>query len=276
MTQLRDSDFEFFMPAGLTKGRKVKTEKNPLDEWRVGGLASTEHQDLDDERLMQKGIELSYLESGWGVFNWNHEKGPENLLGPVDYVEQLSKGLWSEGYLWQHQDRAKTVFNIFKSVPEGAPSPLGFSVQGKVRQRDDNGNIAKCLIRAVAITHCPVNQHTYADLLKTYEDDYQCLTPHEENCTCPACVAKALDVGTSNPPVGADALRTESLEKDVKKKRKKKRKGRGYRDIEKSLRSGISKSQALELVLSKRPNYTRDAAESFIDWLWATMEKGVL
>lgn len=276
--ELVDHSFEFFMPAGLTKGHKVKTESNPLTDWRVGGVASTEDRDLEGERIMQKGIDLSYMNSGWGVFNWNHEKGPQNLLGPIDYIENLRKGLWTEGYLWKHKPTAQEVFGILSSVPEGEKSPLGFSVQGKVRARSDNGNIAKCLIREVAITHCPVNQATYTDLLKTFEDDYVCETPNAEHCSCPACVAKALEVTHANPPMsGGDVLRAESLECDIKdKKKKKRRKRRSIVELTDGMvAKSITKSQVVELVQSRRPEYTRAAAERFVEWLFAYTREGV-
>jgi hypothetical protein len=266
-------DFDFFMPVGLVKSRKVQTPSAPLDEWRIGGIASTEDEDLDGERVIQKGIDLGYLDSGWGIFNWNHRKDPDEFLGPIDHVEKLSKGLWTEGYLWQDVDRARHVHNVLTSVPPGAKSPFGFSVQGKAFLRR-NGNLVKSMVREVALTHCPINQHTYADLLKSFEGKKQCKSPGCSECgECGACgnVAKTLSAGYQDPPrSGGNALRRESL-LGGKDKRARKRRKRGLKDVT-SFGKSMSRSDAVSLLLRRRPGLTRVNAEQVIDHVLATKE----
>jgi hypothetical protein len=242
-------DFEFWMPTTLVRSRSGQAPEK-LKDWRIGGIASTLAKDLDGEIIHQDGIDLGYLNSGWGNFNWNHQSGPDNLLGPIDYVEKCKGGLWTEGYLWKHVAKAQEIYDILRSVPEGDKSPLGFSVQGKVSLRH-NGNILKSLVRQVAVTDCPINQQTYADLLKAYEPSFRCLSPASEVCECEACLAKALDPGTQNPPVsGGDVLRTESLESGKTRKRKKR-----------SIKAQTYElGKAAELVMQKRPNLSTEQA----------------
>ena len=202
-------DFAFWMPTALVRSRQSAAPTS-LKEWRIGGIASTQATDLEKEVVHQKGIDLDYMKSGWGTFNWNHKDGPNNLLGPIDYVEKSDDGLWVEGYLWKHVTKSQEIYDILSSVPENEKSPLGFSIQGKILQRQ-NGNILKSTVREVAVTHCPINQGTYTDILKAYEGSCRCLSPHSEVCDCEACTAKALDPGTHAGEERSQAAALESL-----------------------------------------------------------------
>src|SRR4051812_19657719 len=69
----KDEKFSVVIPATI--------EKSEEGDWRVFGLASTPKRDLQGEVVSLKGLDLSPIEKGRGVFNFDHKKGPENTIG---------------------------------------------------------------------------------------------------------------------------------------------------------------------------------------------------
>ncbi len=164
---MSEKDFKFYMPLELTKGEKEE------DQWEVKGIASTPDEDLQGETVDQNGLDISMLKAGRGVFNWDHQKGPENILGQIedaDFIEQEGKKcLMVKGYLFKHQERSKAFYNILKSLKKGAGPRVHLSIEGKILQRDfaNNKAIKKARIDKVALTMDPVNPYTYAELVKS-------------------------------------------------------------------------------------------------------------
>lgn len=164
----KEKHFQFHVPVELTKG---KTE----DEWRIKGIASTPDQDLQGEEVDQDGLDISILQAGRGLFNFDHQKGPENVLGQIEDAKFVNangkKALEVEGYLFKHQDRAKAFHNIMRSVKKSNGPRVHLSIEGKVLQRDmsNTKRIKKARIEKVALTLDPVNPYTYADLCKSLE-----------------------------------------------------------------------------------------------------------
>jgi hypothetical protein len=164
----KDVSFKFYTPVEL-----IKAEKDGQEVWQIQGIASTDDQDLQGESIDQNGLDISVLKAGRGLFNWDHQKGPENILGQIedaDFVDHNGKkALMVKGYLFQHQERAKAFYNILKSLKKGSGSRVHFSVEGKIIARDlqDQKNIKKARIDKVALTLDPVNPFTYAQLVKS-------------------------------------------------------------------------------------------------------------
>src|SRR5690348_8997451 len=103
MAVMAEKDFKFYVPLEL-----VKSEKDGEDEWQIKGIASTPDEDLQGETVDQSGLDIGLLKAGRGLFNFDHQKGPENVLGQIEdaeFVDQDGKRcLMVKGYLFKHQD----------------------------------------------------------------------------------------------------------------------------------------------------------------------------
>ena len=76
---MKEIDFKLWMPIQL-----IKSQSGSEEQVRIGGVAATEAEDLEGETLLMKGMDISYLKSGKGVFNWNHGNKPGDIVGRID------------------------------------------------------------------------------------------------------------------------------------------------------------------------------------------------
>jgi hypothetical protein len=154
-------DFKFIVPAEITKSKD--------GEWRVSGLASTSSVDRQGEVILPDGIDATPIAKGKGFFNFDHDNSPENTIGALDGYKKTANGMYVEGRLFKNHTRAKAVYEIMSSLNKGDKGRVGMSVEGKVIERcSKNPSIIKrCLIKNVALTLNPVNQDTYADIVKS-------------------------------------------------------------------------------------------------------------
>ena len=236
------NDFKFVIPAEITKGKD--------GEWRVAGIASTSSIDRQGEVIIPEGIDATPIAKGKGFFNWDHDNSPENTVGVLDSYKKGSGGMYVEGRLFKNHTRAKAVYEIMSSLNKGDTGRVGMSVEGKVIERDPNNPsiIRRCLIKNVALTMNPVNQDTYADIVKSMagdaEVDFQSEGKPQDISVQPvdvvksdeptftttqvlSIIEKALSIGAGNAQApaamtGGDALGKESMDKDKKKKKLKK------------------------------------------------------
>jgi hypothetical protein len=237
---MEKDDFKFIIPAELTKGAD--------GEWKVAGLASTSSVDRQGEIIMPSGIDATPIAKGKGFFNWDHDNSPENTVGVLDSYRKSDNGMYVEGRLFKNHTRAKAVYEIMTSLNKGDAGRIGMSVEGKVLERDaKNPSIIKrCLIKNVALTMSPVNQDTFADIVKSMsasDIDFESVgnngetlatagQPKTDEATFTASqvvemISKALSLSSAAPVApaersGGDALATESLDKDKKKVKMKK------------------------------------------------------
>lgn len=235
----KDRKFNVTIPASIQKGDD--------GEWRVFGLASTPNRDQQGEVVDLKGLDLSPIEKGRGIFNFDHKKGPENTIGVIDTYKKDNEGLYLGGYLFKEHDRAKAIQQIMTSFSKSDRGRMGMSVEGIIKQRNgkDGKTISKAVIHSCALTMNPVNTDTYASLIKSlsgaeveFEGDSlgTDLIPEEVEGSnrndgkltftpeqVVDLVQKALSVGngyaTSTPGErsGGDALAQEDLDKEPKK-----------------------------------------------------------
>lgn len=232
---LPSNDFSFIIPADLEKGAD--------GEWRIRGLASTEKTDQQGEIILQKGIDVTPIDRRKGLINFDHAKGPENCIGLLDGYQKTAQGLVVEGRLFKNHTKAKAVYEIMSSLSKGDRGRVGLSVEGKILRRNaaNPSIIEKCQINAVAVTLNPVNQDTFADLVKSmaesevdFESTDNLNEVPESNTTEPtfstaqvlAIMHKALGAGAPGLKAPADrsggeALALESLDSDKKKKKAK-------------------------------------------------------
>lgn len=158
------------------------TKDDALAEWRFGGIASAESVDVDGDSLLRKNLDISYLQKR-GYVNWDHSRDPLNQLGyctkaevvSVDQLPELesllgiplekSASIYVEGVLYKHNPRAKEVFDLLKSIPEGQEGSLGLSVEGGMIRAEDGG-VKRAMVRGIAITPAPTHPDTLCRLMK--------------------------------------------------------------------------------------------------------------
>lgn len=213
----------------------VELRKTDEGDWRIRGLASTEGVDLQGEVVKQDGLDISALQQGFGLFNFDHEKGPENLIGAIDKAEKSSNGLMVEGYLFKHQPRAVAFYNVLNSLKEKDRHRVKMSIEGKIIKRaGDNGKIiANAKVDKVALTVDPVNTETYVEICKSLsaiengsedvEDSKPVITDNSRlrNFIKLRILFKALQAGigyTGAPSdmSGGGVLTSESLDREIK------------------------------------------------------------
>lgn len=161
---LSPNGFEFWVPLTLEKSQdKTKDGKR----W-IEGIASTENLDLQNEIVLQSGIDTSYFLKH-GYFNNDHKPGFENKVGQPTECKITKKGLWVKGYLFKNHKVADAIWELANSLEaSGSTRKLGFSIQGKVLRRRGK-TIVKCWIQDVAITAAPINTNTWLDVVKSLD-----------------------------------------------------------------------------------------------------------
>lgn len=140
---------KFFIPADLEKSSSE-------GEMRIRGLASTPDLDRDNQSILQEGLDISDFVD-YGFFNDDHNN--DIILGypDKDKTKITSEGLYVEGTLLPTR-RGKELWETAIALQNSNTNRrLGFSVEGKVLKKDDQGHIQKAKIYNVAITANPVN-----------------------------------------------------------------------------------------------------------------------
>lgn len=158
---VKESNFNVFIPIDL-----IKASPNSDLPWRIGGIAATDSKDIEGENIVMDGLDTSYLSSGRAVFNWNHGSDPSDIVGEIDIFKKSNNDLYVEGFLYKGVKKAKEIYDLMKTMAATSKRRLGFSVEGKIREKEDN-TIVKSWVKAIAITHEPVNSMTFADLIKS-------------------------------------------------------------------------------------------------------------
>ena len=195
---MKSSDvFSFCLPFDVLKS----TDANS-DEWRIGGYASTSSEDRQGDEIVQKGLDYDdFVNYGW--FNFDHHN--DQILGypDKDKCKIDSHGFYVEGTLLKGVEIAKNMWETALALQKsGANRKLGFSVEGKVLQRNALGKIVKAKIYNVAITPNPVNTScTWDALVKSF-------TTNKDD------IDKALEAGHGD--ASGSAIVPESLESAFK------------------------------------------------------------
>jgi hypothetical protein len=202
---VEESKFELYADLELEKSA-IEDETKP---WIVKGFASVEIPDLDDEVLLVKGMDISFMENG-GLMNWNHMKGAAYVIGEITKAQKIldktPPRLYVEGELYKNQQEARNVYNLMKAIPESSSRKMKMSIEGSARHRVGK-RIVKSIMRNVALTMQPINPLAFAMLAKG-----MCAHPEDEECIgCGKCVTKSVDV-TSQLTGGKSPLVKEDLE----------------------------------------------------------------
>lgn len=197
--------FNFWLPiSAIQKAASTEAEAKDGKRW-IQGLASTEDRDLQDETVLQNGIDHSYFLKH-GYINDDHKSGPENKVGEPTECRLTKAGLWIKGFLYKGHARADYWWEFLNALDQsGSTRKVGFSIQGKIVRREGK-SILKCWLQDVAITAAPVNTSTWAEIVKSLRGERWCTHPWkslEKSCKgCPGestCAAeqeeKALSAG---------------------------------------------------------------------------------
>lgn len=201
------NDLNFFIPAEIDLMKSTDSE----DKRIIRGYASNSGRDRQDEEIVQKGLDISnFINFGW--FNYDHDNSKIVGYPDKDRTGINSKGFYVEGYLLKGLPLAEYIWDLAISLKKSqAPRKLGFSVEGKVLDKTEDGRILKARVYNVAITPNPVNPTaTWDAVIKSF--------------TSPADIVGE----TSNPGMSAgytfnlnedsngSVLKPESLEESLK------------------------------------------------------------
>lgn len=243
MIQTADIPFKFEVPFEVWH----KSGAKPGEERRIGGIISTEDKDRQGEIVLQRGLDFSeFVDNGW--FNDNHSKATTDIVGHPTLCERRTADgkpcHYVEGYLLEGHEPADKIWSLANALAKTGRR-LGFSIEGSVQRRagPTGATIAKAKVREVAITRCPVNTATGLEILakslaaaESEGDDWR----------------RALSAGqaVSNPGIAPGqgfALRTESLERDPKRKRK------------------LTRAAAREFIMKRYRGMTKAFADRIVD-----------
>jgi len=232
--------FKFFVEADVDFVKSDSSEGRRV----IRGYASTNTNDRQGESLVQKGLDIAeFVTNGW--LNYDHDNSI--ILGyPTVNTHIDDKGLWVEGELLKGVPMADKLWDLAVALKKSnAPRKLGFSVEGKVLERKGN-SILKAKIYNCALTPNPVNTDaTWDAVVKSFRPDSD------------IDVSKGLSAGYATSPetqTNGGALRTESLESDLKRLAEKLDDTTYWSEVRKNLANGgtISKGEmVVYLQLSK-------------------------
>ncbi len=155
---LEHDNFFVWSPVDATLIEKSERAGVDVEATRpIGGWCSTQELDRQDEVVVAKGLDFTEFVS-FGYFNDNHRQDTAAVLG-YPRVARLEKSRWwTEGNLLPGYPPADRIWELAKALAKsGAPRSLGFSIEGKVLERDGGNRIVRAKVRNVAITNAPVN-----------------------------------------------------------------------------------------------------------------------
>ena len=239
-----------------------KSDDDSHNSRQILGIMSSQSQDRQGEKVISKGLNFNdFMQHGH--FNDNHSQETSAVVGypeKITYHEDLSEfnpklsgieGWTCKGYILKGTKRADGIWELAKALGQTPDRRLGFSIEGKVERRIDK-TIKSARIRNLAITNSPVNTDAQWNILEKsfYDRDI---------------AEKAMTAGTATTPQAQSnggALRSESLDSDVKEIRKKREKL-----LERALMFD-DLVKAMDFVLEKRPDFDDEAAAYFITHLF--------
>lgn len=155
---LDNDDFIVWTPVDTSAIEKAERSGEDVEVTRpIGGWCSTENLDRQDEVVVARGLDFSEFVA-FGYFNDNHRQDTSSVLGYPRVAKLVKSRWWTEGNLLVGYPPADRVWELAKALRKSrAPRNLGFSIEGKVLERDGGNKIVRAKVRNVAITNAPVN-----------------------------------------------------------------------------------------------------------------------
>lgn len=180
----------FFVELDISKAKKNSNTiiEDKYDNMILEGLASDNSTD-DEGEIMEPGGFILDRFLKFGLINLDHlpTRSPINktrfwIGEPLE--AKINKGkFWLKCKLWKKSPEARAFYDKALEMQEsGSTRKPGFSIEGKALERDPMNpkRVTKLLITNVALTMCPVNSNSYADIVKGRQSqDY---IEHEFEC----------------------------------------------------------------------------------------------
>jgi hypothetical protein len=137
----------------------------------IEGILSTSNEDSSGEEVLLKGMDISYLNSGYAQLNWWHlgKQNPAMVVGLIDKAEKINNDteLYYKGHLFSKVEAAKAVKNLMESLEEEGKH-LGASVEGAIYKKENN-KIFKSAAFGGALATQQINKDCFARLIKAVE-----------------------------------------------------------------------------------------------------------
>jgi hypothetical protein len=188
MTETEET-FTFFVPMAKSVDASGETGSQKDSRRWIQGIASTDDKDLQDEIVHVSGIDTSYFVK-YGYINDDHKPGPEHKVGEPTEARITKAGLWVKGFLYKGDgsERCDYWWNLMQTLERsGAKRKIGFSIEGKILRRAGK-SILKCWLKDIAITACPVNTKTWAEIVKSLNTERWCVHPWRQlEKACKGC-----------------------------------------------------------------------------------------
>lgn len=156
---------------GLRLSKSYTTVERGETLYLMEGDASDERPDQQRETLIQAGMDFTPLMEQ-GIVNWDHEKGPENIIGePVLAEIRPGPRFFVRASMYvTHKERARHAWETAEAMQKaGGRRRLGWSVEGAIIERDPIAprRIVQSEVRHLALTHQPVNANSWAAIVKS-------------------------------------------------------------------------------------------------------------
>lgn len=206
-------DFPFYAPFAEVLLIKGVEEDG---KWIVYLEASNELKDQDGEVVDQSALKKAadyYLSHG--IISWDHKhkqtNDPEFIIGePLD-VQFTDEGkTLVKGWLYQHNEKAKKVWNNIRSKAQRLGASIGGGILAKAAD-----HIRKVIWDEIAITHKPVNDGTLGNVQLIPFNAFAKAISFSEGNTSLEEFVKALTAGSgvdASQFTGGRALTPESLQ----------------------------------------------------------------
>ncbi len=210
--QVDQMSFPFCAPFGEVLVKGVEED----GRWVVYLEASNEIEDQDGETVDMAALEKAadyYLSHG--ILSWDHKhkqnNDPESIIGePLEVKFTDDKRTLVKGWLYQHNDKAKKVWNNIRSGAERLGSSIGGGILRKASDR-----IRRVVWDEVAITHKPINDGTLGSVSMIPFSAFAKAISYSEGGTSLEEFVKALTAGSGVDAAnftGGRALTPESLQ----------------------------------------------------------------
>jgi hypothetical protein len=255
---IREDEFRVWLPDVTFTKSEADGEDEAHNSRQLSGIMSTNATDRQGEVVLAKGLDFEDFINN-GHFNDNHSQSTSAIIGypeSATYHKNLGEisaelvgreGWTCKGYVIKDTKRSDDIWELAKALQGTPDRRLGFSIEGKILRRSDK-TIEKAKIRNVAITNCPVNTDcTWEVVAKSFTDAN--------------CAIKALAAGAATSPgaqQGGGALRAESLDSKLKKKKEALKRALEFDDLVK----------AMDFVLELRPDFDEEAAAHLVQHLY--------
>lgn len=163
-----DDPFRIYVPIAIASDVIQKHENALPPVVQIRTLASTEHRDLQKEKVRQDGIQWDWFKA-FGRLTWGHPYAPERVIGTPTAVNPVTcddgtPGHELVGNLWTNCTLGRQAYMLHKAAVEAGDRGLGASIEGNALERNpnDRSEITKAIVYHVALDPSPVNQQCFA------------------------------------------------------------------------------------------------------------------